>query len=204
MKILQKAKKAALPLVLAGGLATSAQAETNGFVEFSGEYTQFTSEGFLQDVYGGAYGGSMGAGLESGPVLLGGRLTFLFNSGDSEKFRSFTREEKTTQNLSIIGIEPYIGFQTPGQIKLFGVLGYGFYQMNDEIKEMSRSWFTEERRTDTIKDNVSGMFFEVGAKINIEKITDAYTRAAVKAAIGSRSASPIKGPYVRLGLELEL
>jgi hypothetical protein len=197
-------KKAALPLLIAGGLAaTEANAEIKGFAEVSGEYTQFTSDGFLQDVYGNAYGASVGAGIEAGPFLLGGRLTFLVGSGDSEKLRSFAREDRTTQNLSIVGLEPYIGLQSPGAISLFGILGYANYSMNDEIKDMSKSWFTEKNRTTTTKDNVSGMFFEVGAKVDIEKITDDYTRAAVKAAIGSRSASPIKGPYVKLGLEFE-
>ena len=192
----------ALHLLVGLGLTSPALAQDNdkpkGYFEVAGEYVQFTGNNYLTEVYGNAFGGSVGGGVRvKGPLHLGGRLTFLTGSGDYEKERSFASQKLNSQTLSVIGLEPYI--ELAGK-NIFVRAGYGNYSVNDQIREQGRSWFKEYDYPDTYKDNISGMFYGAGAKIPLTAVNSTLDGSII-IEFNSRNASPLKTLSARIGAD---
>ena len=167
----KKLRKGALALPLLVGLGLSpalAQEETKprGYFELDGKYVQFTGDNFLKSVYGNAFGGSIGGAVRlTGPLHLGGDLTFLTGSGDYEYDRGFSYENKKTQTALITGIEPYL--ELKGRNAFLRAI-YGNYILNDKIREQRKSWFRESDMPQSDKYNFSGLSLEAGVEIPLE------------------------------------
>ena len=195
----------ALPLIFGLGLtAPKVQAQdenkSKGYFEAAGEIAQFTGDNYLTEVYGNAFGGSVGGGIRiKGPLHFGGRLTFLTGSGDYKKERSFASQSLESQSLTIVGLEPYI--ELSGN-NLFARFGYGNYSISDQIREQSRSWFKEQDNIDSYKSNVSGPFYELGAKVPLTVI-NSTSDGAILVAFNIRSASPVKTLSAKVGAEFK-
>ena len=168
-KLSQKARKLklALPLIVGLGLTSPALAQ-KGYVELAGKYVQFTGDNFLPEVYGNAFGGSIGGAVRiAGPLHLGGRLTFLTGSGDYEYESGISYADSTTQTATITGIEPYAELKGKN---IFLRAVYGDYLLNDKIREQRMSWFRKSDKPQSDKRNLIGPSLEAGVEIGLDKL----------------------------------
>ncbi len=204
----------ALSLLVGLGLTSPALAKDNdkpieyfkinvkpkGYFEAAGEIAQFTGDNYLTEVYGNAFGGSVGGGVRvKGPLHVGGRLTFLTGSGDLEKERSFFSQKSETQTLTIVGLEPYLELNI-GE-SLFTRMGYGSYSVFDKLREQERSFFKEKYSEDTYKDHGFGMFYGAGARIPLTAV-NSEVDGSLMIEFNSRNASPVKTLSARVGVDL--
>ena len=200
--ISKKLRKGALALPLIAGLAPTLKAQDNdkprGYFEAAGEYAQFFGGTYLEQVYGNAFGGSVGGAVRvKGPFHVGGRLSFLVGSGDYEKERSFASQKLNSQTLTIVGLEPYI--ELAGK-NIFARVGYGNYSVKDQIREQGRSFFSEYDYPDTYKDNILGMFCGAGVKIPLTAV-NSDKDGSIIIELNSRNASPLKTLSARIGAD---
>lgn len=200
-KLYQKARnlKFALPLIVGLSPLVAKAEEPKGYAEIAGEIAQFTGNNYLTEIYGNLFGGSVGGGfrLWKSPLFLGGKLSFLVGSGDSEEERSFASKRSETQELTIVGLEPYL--ELSGK-NIFARLGYGNYSISDKLKEQQSSLFRERYSEDTYKDNVSGVFYGAGAKLPLTTVNSDID-GSLMIELNSRNASPIKTLSVRIGAD---
>lgn len=202
-ELYQKARnlKFALPLIAGLGAISPALAQDNdkpkGYFEVAGEIAQFTGDNSLTEVYGNAFGGSVGGGVRvKGPFHVGGKLSVLVGSGDLEKERSFFSQRSETQTLTILGLEPYLELNI-GEY-LFTRIGYGSYSIFDKLKEQERSFFREKYSENTYKDHVFGIFCGAGAKIPLTAV-NSNVDGSLMIELNSRNASPVKTLSTRIG-----